>query len=138
LGVILPTSLAEMRGKDEPREEEGTGMARGTLYLPALIAGAVLMACVAALLAVSEKAEATFPGKPGKIAYTGAGATDDEIYTIKAGGGGRVQLTGNTTNDGEPSYSPSSKRIAYSGFDGKDWEIYTIKVSGGGRFNVTD
>ena len=97
-------------------------MARGTLYLPALIAGAVLMACVAAVLAVSEKAEATFPGKNGRIAYDRGGAPDSiEIYTINAGGGGRVQLTHNTTEDGEASYSPRSKRIAYSGFDGKDW-----------------
>jgi hypothetical protein len=31
-------------------------------------------------------AEATFPGKPGKIAYAGRDATDFEIYTIKPGG----------------------------------------------------
>lgn len=105
LGVILSTSLAETRGKDEPREEEGTGMARGTLYLPALIAGAVLMACVAAVLAVSEKAEATFPGKNGRIAYARGGAPDSiEIYTMKAGGGGRFNVTDNITDDFEPSW----------------------------------
>jgi Tol biopolymer transport system component len=99
-----------------------------------------LMACVAALLAVSEKAEATFAGKPGKIAYSGAGATDGEIYTIKPGGGGRFNVTGNTTDDRDPSYSPNGKKIAYSGKDGPkgDFEIYTIKAGSGGRFNVTD
>jgi hypothetical protein len=36
---------------------------RGTLYLAVMIAAAVLMACAVALLvAVSQKAEATFPG----------------------------------------------------------------------------
>ena len=79
---------------------------RRTLYLPALIVVAVLMACAAALLAVSEKAQATFAGKPGKIAYSGKDGPkgDAEIYTIKAGGGGRVQLTGNTTDDFETSW----------------------------------
>ena len=38
-------------------------MARGTLYLPLMIAAAVLMVCAVALSAVSEKAEASFPGK---------------------------------------------------------------------------
>ena len=77
---------------------------RRTLYLPALIVVAVLMACAAALLAVSEKAQATFAGKPGKIAYSGDGATDGEIYTIKPGGGSRFNVTGNTTDDFEPSW----------------------------------
>jgi hypothetical protein len=44
-----------------------------------LIVVVVLMACAAALLAVSEKAEATFPGKPGKIAYTVNDGNDYEV-----------------------------------------------------------
>ena len=88
-------------------------------------------------------AEATFPGKPGKIVYSGQDGPngDLEIYTIKPGGGGKVQLTANNTNDCEPSYSPSGKKIAYSGEEpgtNGDDEIYTIKPGGGGRFNVTD
>jgi hypothetical protein len=48
-----------------PTSEKGRTMTRRTrLYLPALLVGAaVLMACAAVVLAVSEKAEATFPGK---------------------------------------------------------------------------
>src|SRR5829696_7803205 len=58
-----------------------------TLYLPALIVVTVLMACAAALLAVSEKAEATFPGNNGRIAYSAFdGGVDETIYTIKPGG----------------------------------------------------
>jgi TolB protein len=62
------------------------------------------------------------------------------IYTINATGGGRVQLTDNTTNEENPAYSPDGKKITYSGQDGPkgDFEIYTIKDGGGGRFNVTD
>src|SRR5215217_401864 len=69
-----------------PAREKGTAMARRTrLYLPALIvAAAVLIACAAAVLAVSREAEATFPGKNGKIAYVAWGFTSAaaEIYTI--------------------------------------------------------
>jgi hypothetical protein len=55
------------------RNEEGKMlMAKQTLYFPALLGtlvAAVLMACAVALLTVSGKAEATFPGKNGRIAY---------------------------------------------------------------------
>ena len=70
-------------------------MARRKLYLPVLIAAAVLVACsVALLVALSEKAEATFPGKNGKIAYVGGGV----IYTINPGGGGTTKVTRGATN----------------------------------------
>src|SRR5215210_4461562 len=57
-------SFSEEQGaRPCPAKGGGIHMARGTLYLPLMIAAAVLMACAVALSAVSEKAEATFPGK---------------------------------------------------------------------------
>src|SRR5215217_6387535 len=109
---------------------------------------ALLTAAAAGLLAAvglvvvlyAQPAEAKFPGKPGKIAYQGYDGNDSEIYTIKPGGGGKVKLTDNATDDSEPSYSPSGKKIVYSGEDGPnaDFEIYTINAGGGGKFKVTD
>ena len=68
-------------------------MTRRMLYLPALIFAAVLMACAVVVLALSEKAEATFPGKNGRIAYSSYEGTfpkgDFEIYTIKPDGSGK-------------------------------------------------
>jgi len=88
-----------------------------------------------ALSAVSEKAEATFPGKNGRIAYQGYDGNDLEIYTINPDGSGKTKVT----RDGdEPSFSPNGKRIAYSSWDGHDTEIYTIKVGGGGKSQVTN
>jgi hypothetical protein len=55
----------------------------------------------------ARPAGATFPGKPGKIAYDGSGATDSEIYTISPGGGGRFNVTDNSTDDYEPSWGSS-------------------------------
>src|SRR5829696_2412368 len=117
------------------RNEEGEVLKarRPTLYLPALLGtlvAAVLMACAVVLSTVSEKAEATFPGKNGRIAYLGYDGNDYEIYTINSRGGAKRKVTNNNRDDYSPSYSPRAKRIAYVKFDGNDYEIYTIKVGG--------
>jgi TolB protein len=115
-------------------------MARRTLYLPALLGtlvAAVLMACAAALLTVSEKAEAAFPGKNGRIAYSAYDGNDYEIYTMNSRGGDKVQVTNNNRDDYSPSYSPGGKRIAYVEFDRKDAEIYTIRIGGRGKTKLT-
>ena len=111
-----------------------------TLYLPALIVAGVLVACAAALLALSEEAEATFPGKNGRIAYSGfGGGTDTGIYTINPDGSGKTRIPApRVSGEAEPSYSPDGKRIVYLGYDGQDYEIYTIKVGGGGKKKVTN
>ena len=86
---------------------------RPTLYLPVMIVAAVLVACAVALLAVSQKAEATFPGKNGRIAYSDFdldGGVDETIYTIKPGGGAKTKLT----RGYQPSFSPDGKRFAYT------------------------
>src|SRR5215203_5164100 len=114
-------------------------MTRMTLYLPALIVAAVLVACAGGLLAVSEKAEATFPGKNGKIAYVRNDGNDREIYTINPGGGDDTQHTHDNTGSYVPSYSPDAKKIVYSGSSGSgDTEIYIINAGGvGGRIQLT-
>src|SRR5215217_1218274 len=124
------------------RNEEGEMLMarRRTLYLPALLGtlvAAVLMACAVALSTLSEKAEATFPGKNGRIAYSGYDGNDYEIYTINSRGGDKIQVTNNNTDDYSPSYSPRAKRIAYVGYDRNDAEIYTIKAGGGGKLRLT-
>ena len=111
---------------------------RQALYLPVIIATAVLLVCAVALLAGSQKAEATFRGQNGKIAYASYDGQDYEIYTINPNGGGKKQLTDNSWGDYEPSYSPSGKKIAYVNSAGTDSEIWTIQPNGGGRQQVTD
>lgn len=113
-----------------------------TNHLGALAAVAVALMAVGSLMLVmlvveARPAEATFPGKPGEIAYRGNPGTDLEIYTIKAGGGSGVNITDNTLNDYEPCYSPDGKKIVYSGFDGNDYEIRTINAGGGGMAQLT-
>ncbi len=81
----------------------------------------------------ARPAEANYPGKPGKIACSGHDENDYEIYTIKVGGGGKLNVTDNdsTSDDYYPDYAPGGKRIAYSNFvTGGDEEIYTIEPDG--------
>src|ERR671912_659386 len=135
LGVILASS-AEVRGSPLLCQRRGIQMERRwTLYLPVMIAATV--ACAVALSAVSENAEATFPGKNGRIAYSGYDGNDYEIYTVNSRGGDKDQVTNNNTDDYSPSYSPRGKRIAYVGYDRNDAEIYTIKAGGRGKTKLT-
>ena len=108
-------------------------------YLPALIVAGVLLACAAAVLAVSMEAEATFPGRNGKIAYVAFRVTNGtaEIYTINPGGEGKTQLTHNNNDEFSLSYSPSGKKIVYVSGDGNDGELYTIDVRTRHRVQLT-
>src|SRR5215203_2098872 len=113
---------------------------RRTLHLPPLLgtlAAAVLVACVVALFGPSEKAEATFPGKNGRIAYMDSFS----LYTIHPDGSGKTKVTTTTAGCYSIDYSPTGKKITYTdyeGFDGKDTEIYTINVGGGAKTKVTN
>src|ERR687898_3452698 len=114
------------------------------------LGGTLLAVAAAGLLAdaglvvvlYAQPAEANFPGKPGKIAFAGRDAPngDFELYTINPNGGGKKQLTNNSTNDIEPAYSPNGKKIVYSGRDAPngDYELYTINAGGGGKKQLTD
>ena len=123
------------------RDEEGEfHMAKRTLYLQSLLgtlASAAVVACAVALLVVSEKAEATFPGKNGRIAYSGYDGNDYEIYTVNSRGGDRFQVTKNARDDYSPSYSPNGKRIVYVESYKNDAEIYTINAGGRGKTRLT-
>jgi hypothetical protein len=112
-------------------------MERRAILVPATMAVALVATCAVVLLMVPQEAEATFPGKPGKIAYSGFEGNDTEIYTIDPNGTGKFQVTKNGANDTDPAYSLSGRRVALSGFDGKDFEIYTIIVRGEKRVQVT-
>jgi Tol biopolymer transport system component len=96
-----------------------------------------VVACAVALLAVSERAEATFPGKNGRIACSSYDGNDYEIYTVNSRGGDKFQVTSNNRDDYSPSYSPNGKRIVFVELDRNDAEIYTINASGGDKTQLT-
>src|SRR5918993_932466 len=104
----------ETRREDGAAEQgrEKTHMTRRTLYMPALIASAVLVACAVALLAVSQKAEAAFPGKNGTMAYTST--SNGVIYSLEPGGGTKTEVA----EGYQPSFSPDGNRVAHAVFGG--------------------
>jgi Tol biopolymer transport system component len=116
---------------------------RRTLYLPVMIAAMVSVACTAALLAISQKAGATFPGKNGSIAYNTGGV----IYTINPDGSAKTKVTNTCLSGDTIDYSPDGKKITYMSYEGfndgnptgpqKDAEIYIINVDETGKFQLT-
>jgi hypothetical protein len=126
-GLFSPRPLA--KGADDGQDQS----------LEALAAAAGMLVAVGMLVLImvvveARPAEATFPGKNGRIAYNTSANACCVIYTINPGGGGKTKVT----MGGTPSYSPNGKRIAYSDLDGHDTEIYTINVGGGGKTRVTN
>jgi len=65
-----------------------------TFYLPVMVATAALVACAVVLLAVSEGAEAAFPGKNDRIAYTSAGDGVIHYSLLEPGGGAKTEVAG--------------------------------------------
>ena len=118
-------------------------MTRRTLYLPVVIAAALAMACLVALLAVSQKAEATFPGKNGRIAFegdrdTGTGGSAAEIITVSPDGTGMKQLT-SASGSGNPTFSPNGEKIAYAANYGAGTRgIYVMNRSGNAKKALTN
>jgi hypothetical protein len=68
-----------------------------------------LVVLIMLVVVEARPAEATFPGKPAKIVYSGKDApnADYEIYTINPGGGSKVKVTDNDTQDDTPSWGSS-------------------------------
>ena len=87
-------------------------MANATRWGPLAAAAGTLVAVGLLLIMVlvvveSRPAEATFPGKSGKIAFQGYDGQDYEIYTINSNGGGKFRVTNNKSDDQEPSWGSS-------------------------------
>ena len=98
------------------REGKIQMMRRRTLYLPALLgtlAAAVLVACAVALLAVSEEANAAFPGKNGTIAYNSQGV----IYTINPDGSAKPKVANSGVSGYPIDHSPDGKKITYTSYE---------------------
>jgi Tol biopolymer transport system component len=94
-----------------------------------LVAGAVLVG-------VDEQAQAAFPGKNGRIAFTRFPEIGDaEIYKMFPDGSAQKQVTYNSTNDVRPAWSPDGTKIAFT--NGEASDIFVINANGGGQVNLT-
>lgn len=88
-----------------------------------------------------------FPGQNGKVVFvssrtTGPGVDnptgDGEIFTAYPDGTNLTQLTFNTANDLDPTYSPDGKRIAFETNRDGNFEIYKMRAAdGASRISVS-
>jgi Tol biopolymer transport system component len=121
-------------------------LTRRMLYLPALIVAAVLMACAVVVLVVSEKAEATFPGKSGDIVFTSRGhCADAAIVRVRPDGTGLTPLTCEPilhVYSQYPAWSADGKKIVFQN-DADDADefgrdLWVMDANGGNGVNITN
>ena len=106
--------------------------------LLSLALGAALAAIVA-MTGVAREAEAAFPGANGRIVFesdrtSGKGVNnptgDVEIFAMNRDGTGVTQLTNNTADDFDPSYSAKGEVSLFSTNRDGNIEIYVMDSDG--------
>ena len=99
--------------------------------------GATALLAAAALALAPSPAAAAFPGKNGKLAFSGDGVTVD--YDIFVHDGRRLDdLTPDATDDARPAWSADGRRIAWERYaDRGSPEIFVMDADGGNRRQVT-
>ena len=73
----------------------------------------------------------------GRIAITSNRDGNREIYTMKADGSDRVNLTRNPADDRTSSWSPTGKEIAFASDRDGNGEIYRMNAAGSGVTRLT-
>jgi TolB protein len=101
-----------------------------------------ILFCIAAILAASLPAWATYPGKNGRIAFVGNFSGSWQIYTINPDGTDLFQVTNLPATelwpaDWFPNFSPDGQRIAFSHDMSGAVELYVINADGTGLTQIT-
>jgi TolB protein len=91
-----------------------------------------LAVSLAMVAAGAGPASASFPGRPGKIAFVSDAAGSDDILVMNADGSGRENLTTGPESDTDPAWAPDS-RLAFV----RDGAVYVIRPDGTGLRRVT-
>jgi Tol biopolymer transport system component len=117
---------------------------RRTVLVLASMALALLVASGVGLLNAVKPAEATFPGRNGKIAFAGlrhseASTTNNwEIYKTRPRSFKLVNITNSPSIDINPDWSPNGRKIAYERYLDGSRDIYVMRANGDGKKRLTD
>jgi TolB protein len=98
----------------------------------------LLAAAALALAALTPApASAAFPGRNGKIAFSGnlSGLGEYSIYAMRGRGGGTERLT--ERNGWEPSYSADGRKIVFTRFNQGQYDIWKMRADGSHLRRVT-
>lgn len=96
----------------------------------------MLVACAVAVLALSKEAQAAFPGKNGKIAFSAEGGpgSNNQIYTVNPDGTGEKQLTNTSRSYNDaPSYSSDGTKLVWE----RNGNIWIMNADGTGKERLT-
>src|SRR5215207_2133945 len=111
--------------------KRGGSLAKST-YLVALATAVVVLGLIEA-----QPAEATFPGKNGKIAFQSDAGGNYDIYTMNRNGEKIAKLTTNPADDEDPAFSPDGKKIAFTSNRDGNSDIYKMTVKGRNLVQLT-
>jgi len=101
--------------------------------------GALLAGFLSAGLAASAlPAQAAFPGREGRIAFTRDIGTNAEVFTMNPDGSGQARITDTAADERRPSFSPGGTRIAVASLRSGNWEIFTSNYDGTKPVNSTN
>src|SRR5215208_1897829 len=110
--------------------KRGGSLAKSTHLVALATAVAALAAVVVLGLIEAQPAEATFPGKNGKIAFQSDAGGNYDIYTMNRNGEKIAKLTTNPADDEDPAFSPDGKRIVFRSDRHGSSDIYMMNVKG--------
>jgi Tol biopolymer transport system component len=77
-----------------------------TALLLTSLAASLLLACLVALVALDERAQAAFPGTNGRIAFASGGDGDFDLYVAQDDGSEVRQLTNSRFKEISPDWQP--------------------------------
>lgn len=93
---------------------------------------------LAGLTLAALPADAAFPGRNGRIAFTRDVGTNAEVFTMNANGSGQFRLTNSAGDERRPSFSPGGTRLAFARIiPPGNWEIFTTNFDGTEEVNRT-
>jgi TolB protein len=101
--------------------------------------GALVAACLVALVGTAKPGEAAFPGQNGKIAFIREVNRVSQVFTMGPAGGKQTQLTFNDTGSYSPAWSPGGRKIAFGRYSASSGSkgIYIMNADGSHKVPLT-